>query len=123
ADLLAEGARIDLLSTHSKYAPSQARWLQPLDPVLADAMAKRAIDLCTFAGDLLCVPRNIDVRVMWVRRDLVDPAPATWGDRRPRLGGFCSGAMPCSGSRGANQACSARSSSTWPPTAGTSSTL
>ena len=29
ADLLAEGARIDLLSTHSKYAPSQARWLQP----------------------------------------------------------------------------------------------
>jgi multiple sugar transport system substrate-binding protein len=80
ADLLAEGARIDLLSTHSKYAPSQARWLQPLDPVLADAMAKRAIDLCTFAGDLLCVPRNIDVRVMWVRRDLVDPAPATWAD-------------------------------------------
>ncbi len=29
---------------------------------------------------LLCVPRNIDVRVMWVRRDLVDRAPATWAE-------------------------------------------
>ena len=30
AELLAAGERIDLLSTHSKYAPSQAQWLQPL---------------------------------------------------------------------------------------------
>ena len=80
ADLLAEGTRIDLLSTHSKYAPSQAPWLQPLDPALADGMANRAVDLCTFEGALLCVPRNIDVRVMWVRRDLVDRAPATWAE-------------------------------------------
>ena len=80
ADLLAEGIRIDLLSTHSKYAPSQAPWLQPLDPAVADGMANRAVDLCTFEGALLCVPRNIDVRVMWVRRDLVDRAPATWAE-------------------------------------------
>ena len=60
--------------------PSQAPWLQPLDPTLADGMANQAVDLCTFEGALLCVPRNIDVRVMWVRHDLVDRAPATWAE-------------------------------------------
>ena len=33
AELLAAGERIDVVSTHSKYAPSQAQWLTPLDPV------------------------------------------------------------------------------------------
>ena len=80
ADLLADGVRIDVLSTHSKYAPSQAEWLRPLDPALASGLAERAVELSTFAGDLLCVPRNIDVRVMWARRDLIDPAPPTWAD-------------------------------------------
>lgn len=80
AELLAAGERIDVLSTHSKYAPSQAAWLQPLNPALAADQATKAVELCTFEGSLLCVPRNIDVRVMWVRRDLVAPAPATWAD-------------------------------------------
>src|SRR5437588_330113 len=31
AELLGAGERIDVLSTHSKYAPSQSAWLQPLD--------------------------------------------------------------------------------------------
>ena len=35
AELLAAGERIDVLSTHSKYAPSQAQWLTRLDPELA----------------------------------------------------------------------------------------
>ena len=80
AEMLAAGERIDVLSTHSKYAPSQAEWLRPLDPSFAAGQATTAVELCTFDGALLCVPRNIDVRVMWVRRDLVDPAPATWAD-------------------------------------------
>lgn len=80
AEMLAGGDRIDVLSTHSKYAPSQAEWLMPLDPAFAEDQATRAVELCTFEGALLCVPRNIDVRVMWVRRDLVDPAPTTWAD-------------------------------------------
>jgi multiple sugar transport system substrate-binding protein len=80
AEMLAGGERIDVLSTHSKYAPSQAEWLRPLDPAFAADQATKAVELCTFEGALLCVPRNIDVRVMWVRRDLVDPAPATWAD-------------------------------------------
>ena len=34
ADLLSRGERIDVLATHSKYAPSQSDWLLPLDDVL-----------------------------------------------------------------------------------------
>jgi len=65
AGMLAYGERIDVLSTHSKYAPSQARWLQPLDD--PGGLASRAVELCTFRGALLSVPRCIDVRVLWSR--------------------------------------------------------
>lgn len=82
AELLAAGERIDVLSTHSKYAPSQQRWLRPLDdlvpPDVVSALAPRAVELCRFRGDLLSVPRNIDVRVLWYRADLVDRAPDAW---------------------------------------------
>ena len=78
AELLAAGERIDVVSTHSKYAPSQAQWLTPLDPSLARDLAPRAVDLCTYDGALLCVPRNVDVRVMWVRHDRLDDPPLTW---------------------------------------------
>jgi multiple sugar transport system substrate-binding protein len=49
AAMLAAGERIDLLSTHGKYAPSQAAWLQPLDdlvePGVLAGLAPRALDL------------------------------------------------------------------------------
>lgn len=84
AELLAAGERIDVLSTHGKYAPSQAAWLQPLDelldPSLVTRLAPRAVDLCRFHGALLCAPRNIDVRILWWRRDRMDAAPDTWRD-------------------------------------------
>lgn len=75
AAMLARGERIDVLSTHSKYAPSQRPWLTPLD-VDTSALAPAAIDLCTFRGELLSVPRCIDVRVLWSR---VRP-PSTWDE-------------------------------------------
>ena len=82
AELLAAGERIDVLSTHGKYAPSQAHWLRPLDSLLdrdsIAALAPRAVDLCRFNGDLLCAPRNIDVRVLWWRTDRMAAAPRTW---------------------------------------------
>jgi multiple sugar transport system substrate-binding protein len=82
AEMLAAGERIDVLATHSKYAPSQADWLQPLDELLAPAavgaLASGAVELCRFRNALLCVPRLIDVRVMWVRTDRVDVVPDTW---------------------------------------------
>ena len=72
---LADGERIDVLSTHSKYAPSQRQWLTPLD-IDTSALAPAAVELCTYDGELLSVPRCIDVRVLWSRV----PAPASWDD-------------------------------------------
>ena len=75
--MLAAGERIDVLSTHSKYAPSQRRWLRPLDSLIdAHELAPAAVDLCRFDGTLLSVPRCIDVRVLWSRV----PAPSSWDD-------------------------------------------
>lgn len=82
ADLLGAGERLDLISTHAKYAPSQAAWLTPLEPemdaALLGSLAPRAIDLCRVSGTLLSVPRNLDVRVLWVHRDRVSTVPDTW---------------------------------------------
>lgn len=82
AGMLASGERIDVLATHSKYAPSQSQWLRPLDDLIDRAavapLAPRAVELCSFAGAQLCLPRLIDVRVLWVRADRVETAPDTW---------------------------------------------
>src|SRR5438270_1059506 len=82
AELLGAGERIDVLSTHSKYAPSQAHWLHPLDELvpkeIVDDLAPRAVDLCSFGGDLLSVPRNIDVRVLWYRADVMEAPADSW---------------------------------------------
>lgn len=82
ADMLGAGERLDLIATHSKYAPSQAQWLQALAPMIAPAaltaLAPLAVDLCRYEGALRCLPRLIDVRIMWVRSDRVDDVPQTW---------------------------------------------
>jgi multiple sugar transport system substrate-binding protein len=84
ANRLSAGERIDVLSTHSKYAPSQGEWLRPLDALAdraaVDALAPRAVDLCRVDGQLLSLPRLIDVRVLWVRGDRLPSAPDTWQD-------------------------------------------
>ena len=84
AEMLRAGERLDLISTHAKYTPSQSPWLRPLDelvdPAALAALAPRAVDLGRFAGQLWCVPRNIDVRVMWVRADRVASPPDAWTD-------------------------------------------
>lgn len=73
AEALGAGERIDVLSTHGKYAPSQAAWLRPLDdvvdPGVLAALSPAAVELCRVDGRLLSVPRLIDVRIMWA-----DPA-------------------------------------------------
>ena len=78
------GERLDLVSTHSKYAPSQRTWLHPLDDLVTGTalagLAPGALDLCRYAGQLLCAPRLIDVRVMWVRTDRVAVVPDTWSE-------------------------------------------
>jgi len=76
AERLAAGERIDVLSTHSKYAPSQRAWLTPLS-IDTDALAPAAVELCRFDGALVSVPRCIDVRVLW---SSTEDAPATWDE-------------------------------------------
>jgi multiple sugar transport system substrate-binding protein len=84
ATLLARGERIDLISTHSKYAPSQAAWLRPLDSLvdakLTGPLAPKALELCRLRGELLCLPRNIDVRVLWANRRRLGAraVPVSW---------------------------------------------
>ena len=81
ADMLGRGERLDLISTHSKYAPSQQEWLLPLDGMVdAGGLAPLAVNLCRFDGRLLCLPRLIDVRILWYRRDRLDAPPDTWQD-------------------------------------------
>ena len=75
---------IDLLSTHTKYAPSQAQWLSPLDDLLAedlDDLLPRPAALARIDGALLQAPRNVDVRLLHYRRDLLSAGPPqTWTD-------------------------------------------
>ena len=67
---------LDLISTHTKYAPSQAQWLRPIDDLvppdyLADALP-RPLQLSRIDGRLMQVPRNLDVRLLHYRRDLFE---------------------------------------------------
>jgi multiple sugar transport system substrate-binding protein len=76
-------ADIDLLSTHTKYAPSQVQWLAPLDGLVSDLhvadLLARPAELSRIEGQLVQVPRNLDVRLLHYRRDwLGDNVPDTW---------------------------------------------
>jgi multiple sugar transport system substrate-binding protein len=91
------GADLDLISTHTKYAPSQAQWLEPLDEEFeTEDILPRALELSRIGGRLLQVPRNVDVRLLHVRRDLIERPPQTWAElaevasdlTRPRMCGF-----------------------------------
>lgn len=79
-------ARYDLISTHTKYAPSQKRWLTPLDEDLdASELASfgaRPLELARIEGALYSVPRNLDVKLLLYRTDLMERAPSTWEDLR-----------------------------------------
>jgi hypothetical protein len=43
-------------------------------------LAPHAVDLCRFEGRLRCLPRLIDVRVLWARTDRVAHVPDTWAE-------------------------------------------
>lgn len=73
-----------VVSTHTKYAPSQRGLLAPLDELLtsdelSDFMPS-ILELARIDGQLYGVPRNIDVRLLHYRTDLIDQPPATWDE-------------------------------------------
>ena len=71
-----------LVSTHTKYAPSQAHILAPLQSLLAADDLRdflpSSLALATVDGNLLGLPRNIDVRLLHYRTDLMATPPETW---------------------------------------------
>ena len=72
----------DLVSTHTKYAPSQLDFLAPLDGLVGagelDDFVPLILELASVGGALYGVPRNIDVRLLHYRADLISRPPATW---------------------------------------------
>jgi len=74
----------DLVSTHTKYAPSQLRFLAPLEDVISndvlDDFMPLVLELARIDGMLYGLPRNIDVRLLHYRTDLIDSPPANWDD-------------------------------------------
>ncbi len=74
----------DLVSTHTKYAPSQTDFLAPLDELIEPAtltdFVPLLLELARVDGSLYSIPRNIDVRLLHYRTDLIDSPPATWDD-------------------------------------------
>jgi multiple sugar transport system substrate-binding protein len=72
----------DLVSTHTKYAPSQLSFLAPLDGLIDEAMlhdfVPMVLEMAQVGGSLYGLPRNIDVRLLHYRTDLIVSPPATW---------------------------------------------
>ena len=75
-------ASYDLISTHTKYAPSQREWLTPLDEDLEDSelenFTPRTMELARIDGLLYGVPRNLDVKLLYWRTDLMEEPPPSW---------------------------------------------
>jgi len=76
------GNPLDVISTHTKYAPSQARWLSTLDDVVPAGVVQdllpRPLELSRIDGRLVQIPRNLDVRLLHYRSDLIAEPPRTW---------------------------------------------
>ena len=93
-DLGTENGHYDLISTHTKYCPSQAEHLRPLDELVStdelNDFVPRVLELCRFAsGDapdekLMQLPRNFDARLLFYRADLI-PAPQTWDEAAAQM--------------------------------------
>jgi multiple sugar transport system substrate-binding protein len=74
----------DLISTHTKYAPSQLKFLAPLDDLIdpdeLNDFVPLLLKLATIDGSLYSLSRNIDVRLLHYRTDLISSPPGTWDE-------------------------------------------
>ena len=79
-------ASYDLISTHTKYAPSQKQWLVPLDEDLEGSelehFTPQTLKLARVDGLLYGVPRNLDVKLLYYRSDLLSEPPSSWEQLR-----------------------------------------
>lgn len=88
-------ASYDLISTHTKYAPSQRQWLTTLDEALDDSelehFTQRTLELARIDDLLYSVPRNLDVKLLYYRTDLVPEPPSSWEELREEAARLRSG--------------------------------
>ena len=87
----------DLVSTHTKYAPSQQHFLAPLAGFDTADFFPPLLAMAEVGGALYGIPRNIDLRLLHCRTDLIATPPGTWDElvelarrtsRAPDLYGF-----------------------------------
>ncbi|MGA2808507.1 MAG: extracellular solute-binding protein [Terracidiphilus sp.] len=69
-----------LVSTHTKYAPSQLRFLTPIENYDTSDFFPAVLDLARIGGALYGIPRNIDLRLLHYRTDIIETPPATWDE-------------------------------------------
>jgi multiple sugar transport system substrate-binding protein len=79
---------LDLITCHSKYAPSQSHFLLPLDDLLDPeeirAFTPAMIEFARVGGQLVQLPRNCDVKLLMYRRDVLE-SPGVWGSSRAKI--------------------------------------
>ena len=72
----------DLVSTHTKYAPSQLGFLAPLggliDAATLQDFVPMVLEMARVGESLYGLPRNIDVRLLHYRTDLIESPPDAW---------------------------------------------
>lgn len=87
----------DLVSTHTKYAPSQQRFLAPLEGFDTSDFFPSLLAMAEIGGALCGIPRNIDLRLLHYRTDLIEKPPISWDQlvalarrttRAPEMYGF-----------------------------------
>ena len=69
-----------VISTHTKYAPSQRRFLAPLAEADGEDFFPALLEMARIDGRLCGLPRNIDAKLLHYRRDLVTAIPQTWDE-------------------------------------------
>lgn len=86
-----------LVSAHTKYAPSQQRLLAPIEGFDTSDFFPSLLAMAEIGGALYGIPRNIDLRLLHYRSDVIETPPATWDElvalarrttRAPALYGF-----------------------------------
>jgi multiple sugar transport system substrate-binding protein len=74
------GIRYDLISTHTKYAPSQAGILADIDAIEVGDFFPTVLDMAKIGGKLYGLPRNMDAKLLHYRRDVLTAVPKNWDD-------------------------------------------
>ncbi len=69
-----------LVSTHTKYAPSQLRFLAPIQGLDTSDFFPALLSMAGIDGHLYGIPRNIDLRLLHYRTDVIETPPATWNE-------------------------------------------